>query len=617
MRMMPTRYVDPKPARAKPLAPQIAHISAPLKGLNLSSKLTTGDPLTAPILTNFVIEDDRITMRSGTQKLATMAGTPAIETLVPWYGPTPKMLAAGGGNLFNAATGASIRAGFTGNDWSWTSFANLGQQKFTVMCNGRDGVWSWDGSLVPGSDPGAVTVTSLSNSNPAKCTVALADIVKFQNGMTVVIAGATGTGMTVANGAHAIANVSGTTFELVGVNTSSGSAPQTTGVTADPPAPQPITKETVTAPPTETWINPDRMNIVLAHMNRLWFADTDNLAVYYLPLQAKSGALSVLPLNALFRRGGTIRAMYSWTRDGGVGLDDQLVIFSSNGECVIYRGVNPDAEWQTQDFQLVGIFRFDAPMSKHAIVNYGGDLYVLISTGLVPMSTLLQSESEQLGQIDRAVISLFLAESIKYRDRQGWAAFINPSSNRVFCNIPQGHANGYMQMVRHMPRPVWSQFQDVPARCWGWIDPYVYLGDDSGNVFRMHPEFRSDDGKAIRIDVQPSWSAFRTAGIKHFKMVKIYTISDGIVRPFVDVKTDYDLTPPEMQPDVSTGTIGATWDLADWDSSYWASGPMPASLWNGVGRLGRVGAPRFTASIKDCQFSITGIDVLFEVGAAI
>jgi Phage tail tube protein len=89
-----------------------------------------------------------------------------------------------------------------------------------------------------GTDPAAVTVTSLSNTNPARCTVGAADIAKFQNGMIVVIAGATGTGMTNANGSHAISSVGtpANTFTLTGVDTSTGAAPQTTGVTADPPA---------------------------------------------------------------------------------------------------------------------------------------------------------------------------------------------------------------------------------------------------------------------------------------------------------------------------------------------------------------------------------------------
>jgi Phage tail tube protein len=91
------------------------------------------------------------------------------------------------------------------------------------------------GEHAPGTP---VAVTSLSNANPAVVTVGASDITKFKNGDIVVIAGATGTGMTVANGSHSISSVGSpaNTFKLTGVNTSAGTAPQTTGVTAAPPS---------------------------------------------------------------------------------------------------------------------------------------------------------------------------------------------------------------------------------------------------------------------------------------------------------------------------------------------------------------------------------------------
>jgi len=86
------------------------------------------------------------------------------------------------------------------------------------------------------TDPTPVVVTVLSNENPCMVTVAPADITKFEDGMIVLIAGATGD-LAVANGSHAISNV-GTPvnmFTLVGVNASAAASPQVTGVTADPP----------------------------------------------------------------------------------------------------------------------------------------------------------------------------------------------------------------------------------------------------------------------------------------------------------------------------------------------------------------------------------------------
>ena len=65
------------------------------------------------------------------------------------------------------------------------------------------------------------------------------------------------------------------------------------------------------------------------------------------------------------------------------------------------------ASTRRRDFKLVGIFRFDAPMSKDSIINFGGDLYVMISTGFVPMTTLIRAETEQLGKSDLNVMKEF------------------------------------------------------------------------------------------------------------------------------------------------------------------------------------------------------------------
>lgn len=92
--------------------------------------------------------------------------------------------------------------------------------------------------LGEGGVQAAVAVVSLSNANPAVVTVAPGDITKFANGQSVTIAGAVGTGMTAANGAHVIGTVGtpANSFTLTGIDTSAGAAPQTDGVTATPPA---------------------------------------------------------------------------------------------------------------------------------------------------------------------------------------------------------------------------------------------------------------------------------------------------------------------------------------------------------------------------------------------
>lgn len=517
MRMLPSRYVDRgRVQRVKRTVSSLRHISAPLKGLSLSSKLYPGDPLTATILDNWIIEEGQIKCRAGTRLSYTDASAKPVEHLVPFYGQPNKLAAALDGKL-KLLDGTLIKDGFLSNDWSWTSFSNLSDTDFTVMVNGVNGVWSW-------------------------------------NGTTMV-------------------------------------------------------KETVTAPASATWVVPDQFQIVMSHMNRLWFADSTNLAVYYLPLQQKAGEVKVLPLNAVFKRGGSIRAIYTWTTEGGINLNDQLVIFSTNGEAVIYGGVDPET-----DFELSGIFRFDSPLSKHSVVNYGGELYVLISTGLVPMSTLMRAEAEQLGQSDRNVFSLFSQCTQAHRGTPGYEAILNPSSGRIICNMPQG-GRVYKQIVRFMPNPVWATWSAVPSRCWGWVDNRLFFGTDDGKVFEMNPSFLNDNGRPIKVDVQAAWSNFGTPAGKHFKMVLPYLITDGAPRPIIDINVDYDTSAPINQPDVTFGAQGAEWDTAEWDVAEWAGTPEVRNNWTGVGVIGRVGAPRLVALINNCEFSLTGWDVLYETGS--
>ena len=522
MRVMPSRYTTrAQPLKMKQRVAALQHIQAPLKGLSLVSKLVQGDPLTAPILDNWIVEEDRITCRAGSKLMRAISPGRPVVCLVPFYGDNSKLAAATDGKLYDILTGTLIKDGFSSDDWHWTAFSNLSSTDFTVMVNGKSGVWSWDGAA--------------------------------------------------------------------------------------------MVSEAVTAPSGASHIVPAQFQIVVSHMNRLWFADSSNLAVYYLPLQQKSGEVKELPLNAIFKRGGSVRAIYTWTVDGGMGLDDQLVIFSTNGEAAIYGGTDPDT-----DMTLTGVYRFDSPMSKHAVVQYGGELYVLISTGLVPMSTLMRAESENLGKQDRSVYSMFASTTRTMRDRSGWGVILNPSSGRIICNLPLGAQNTYRQMVRFMPAPVWASWSNLPARCWGWIDNRMFFGSDTGRIYELNPAFLSDDGnQPIKVDVQSAWSSFRTPAIKHFKMIKPYLITDGMPRPLVDIRTDYDDRAPFNQPDVTQGSAGSEWDISDWDEAEWAQAVVRRGNWNGVAAIGVVGAVRMTALVRNCTFSLAGWDVLYEPGSAI
>ena len=283
-------------------------------------------------------------------------------------------------------------------------------------------------------------------------------------------------------------------------------------------------------------------------MNRLWFADSTDLAVYYLPVQTMTGTMNVLPLNAYFKRGGTIRAITTWTLDGGAGMNSMLVIFSTNGEAAIYSGADPDAV--DGSFKLVGVYRFDSPMSAGCVVNYGGELYVLIATGLVPMSTLLKAEEDNLGTSDQNIMQEFSDVSKTYRDAYGWSVIVNSQTNHAICNMPIGSGK-YEQLVRFMPNPIWSKWVNVPSRCWAWLDNHAYFGSENGLIYRTGREYLNDNGTPIDVDVRFAWSSFKRVNKKQFKLIRLYMMSDSIPQPFVDVEVDYATIIPTNKPDAA------------------------------------------------------------------
>jgi hypothetical protein len=551
MRMVPTNQLAIKNPRGtatrskRKSTSHVAHMSVPLKGLSRLAQLNEADPLLASILTNFVVEQDRISLRPGYFRMGAIADGRPISTLIPFYGPNPTFMAAAGDGLFNAS-GTRIGTHSYGSDvWSWSSFANLSQTKYTVMVNGIDGIVAWDG-----------TTTSL----------------------------------------PVMMDRSGHPDDFEGL-------PE-----VDPNGLQNIEVDTRALPP---GFDQKKLDKVLAHQNRLWFANSTDLAVYYLPLQVLSGSFGILPLNAYFRRGGAIRALMTWTLDGGAGMQNMLVIFSTNGEAAIYQGSDPDAV--DGSFKLVGVYRFDTPMAPGCTVNYGGELYVLIGTGLVPMSTLLKAEEDNLGIADQNIMQEFSDVSKTFRDNYGWSVIINSQTNHAICNMPLGSGK-YQQLVRFMPNPIWSKWSNIPSRCWAWLSNYAYFGTEDGRICRGGRDYLNDDGNPIDVDVRFAWSSFKSVNKKQFKMIRLYMVSDSIPQPFVDVEVDYQNIPPTNKPDAAQVNTAALWDTATWDVDGWAVDAVPRQQWQGVVGLGRVGAPRIRASFTGSTFSLTGADVIYETG---
>lgn len=627
--MLGARRVDPKPIKVKRNVSQIVHVEAPVKGLSMLGKTSEGDPQTATILVNWIVKEDRIVVRPGTQLLddrypGVGATRHPIVSLMPYLAAPDHCLLATNGTVGKLGVAGNLASGFLSDDWHWTMFANLAQAKYLVMVNGADGVWSYDG--VGTVDPVAVSGT-VNNGNPAVVTVAAGDIAKFKLGANVLISGATGA-FAAANGLQQIGTVVGNTFQLVGIDLHLATGTQ--AITAN--AYGSLQKEAVVPGADMAYCNPDQFHLVLAHINRLYFADQANLVIYYLPLQQKSGTLKQWSLGAYFRRGGEIRAMATWSIDGGNGMDDKLVVFTSHGQCAIFTGVDPEAA----DWGLVGVYQFDAPLSKHSVVNYGGDLWVLTSTGLAPLSVLIRAETEKLNKAEKGMVSHF-REHAKFAGLPGWQAILDNTTGRMICNLPLGAPGNYEQLVRSMPDPVWVHWDELNARCWAWQDSRLYFGTDDGIVYEMSEDYLADRIRPDPADatkevsddivatVRGAWSRYKTAGLKKFNLLRVYGQTTGLpVKPFVDMAVNFVDKSPENQPDVVKPAPPTQWSHGAFGSptfvpwgAPWGSGKRAMVSWGGVGRLGNVGAPYVQVAVNGATYELSGFEVVHEPGIVV
>jgi hypothetical protein len=128
---------------------------------------------------------------------------------------------------------------------------------------------------------------------------------------------------------------------------------------------------------------------VVTFRNRLWFAKTTGLSAWYLPTSAITGTLVEFPLGGVARRGGQLSYIGTWTLDGGVGgMDDRIVFITSNGEAIVYEGIDPASP---TTFSLVGVFDVSKPVAPP--LKYGTDLLLVCDDGLYSMTEIISGNT--------------------------------------------------------------------------------------------------------------------------------------------------------------------------------------------------------------------------------
>lgn len=347
---------------------------------------------------------------------------------------------------------------------------------------------------------------------------------------------------------------------------------------------------------------------VIQFKERLWFSVVNSLDTYYLPVQAIAGAAALFPLGAVFRRGGHVVGLGTFSNDSGDGPDDYLGFVTSNGEVAIYQGTDPTS---ATTWALMGRFDIGLPIGRRCCIRWNGDMGVLTQDGIVSMRAALQfsRESIQKASITGKIQTLFSFATASYGTNFGWSMMTFPAARYLIVNVPNIENSTQTQFVMNTITGQWGRFTNWNGGCFGVANNQLYFGGNSGSTFVANSGFL-DVAQPIPWEIQASWQEVGGAFNKLFTMVRPTLLVGTGVQYAITVDVDFATTMPTgLLPALAPTAATMIWPWT-WPGT-WGGGQIVDQRWQSVGAIGTWASVHMVGTIQNGSMQCNA----FEVGA--
>ena len=376
-------------------------------------------------------------------------------------------------------------------------------------------------------------------------------------------------------------------------------------------------------------INEVDVKFVMSHKNNVWFAVKNSTVGYYLPILSGTGTVTPQYFGDKFQHGGTLEGLFSWTVDGGSGVDDILVAVSHAGDVIMYTGSGPDEDdWGMKGIWYIG----EIPNTPRFGTEQGGELLLLSSYGIVSMNDLLKGVDTNalLADMDGTTISAKIAAAIRSdmkekRALRGWNVAMVPTEGGLLLATPTVGSDAPVQYYYNIATQGWGIWRGVPMECFTQYKDSVFFGTADGSVMRMdvsvdnavitpaNPAFNGED---IEFSVLTSYRALGSAGVyKRVKLIRPDFLATEAPLHSSQARYDFDLAEGnDFQLTPTAGNISAIWDAGRWDENVWGSTesrtfPTMGGSW-GAGRYIAVA----TKGKTRYRTRLLGWDVIYDTG---
>lgn len=592
---------------------------APTGGVNARDALANMPAGDAVILDNWFPTPSYVAIRGGNQVWA--SGFAAVpETIAAFNGLTArKLFAWAGASIFDITTQAAIGGasvtGLSSARWQ-TAMFNAGGGNALLAVDGTDAPLRYDGAtqggvqllttLVGGTLYTAGTYVNVSLTGGAG-TLAKATIVVAGGSVTSVVITTPGSNYVVGNVLSAAAASIGGTGSGFTITVQTIGGWSTTTISG-------------TNTLTGLALNPNNLITVTISQQRAWYIEANTMNVWYGAVSAYQGVLTLLPLGQLFKMGGYLMQMSTWTIDNAAGINDYSAFITSEGEVAIYQGYDPStiATWN-----LVGTFRIGRPIGRRCTVKYASDVLVICMDGLTPLSkALLTDRTQPDALLTNKIVNALNTDVAAYAGNFGWQCIEHPIGNKLILNVPEQQDSISHQWVMNTVSTSnsWARFKNWNATCWEVQQDALYFGGPGPSG--VTPFFvyladtgTSDAGTAITVDVLPAFSYFDEMCEKRFLMARpIFLASAPINVPPLVLNIDFQFSTSAAPP--LNVTAIAPWNTSPWNTTPWGgqSAVIPTKNWLGVNGIGYAAAGRLTFQVNNISLQWHSIDYLYERG---
>lgn len=366
-----------------------------------------------------------------------------------------------------------------------------------------------------------------------------------------------------------------------------------------------------------TGVTDTNLSQVLLHAQRVFYVERNSLSVWYTTAGAFQGALTEFDFGPLCKKGGTINALGTWTRDNGAGgADDLFVLVTTEGEVLIYSGIDPAT---ATDWTLQGVFSVGKPVpGARCLVNTGPDLVLICADGIQPLSEYLVYGSTRASdtQLARKIANAAQNAVADYGSLTGWQGVTYGQASMLLINVPQSATLIY-QFVANTTTGAWCRFKNMNAYCWAVHDGNLYFGGADGSVYLAWTgtvDITSD----IIGEIVTSYQYVGGNGAnKRFTMCRPILQTDGRLTFSLGVNVDYANVNylPVVTSNVPSGSL---WGSGVWGSATWGSGALTLQrTWAGVSGIGYAVAVHMVVSTQTMRVRVNSFDLMYERGWAI